>query len=98
MYDIHVLLTDKSLKAAHEKAGLEIVSCRYFLSTGFGLVNTSGLNQSAPSVKIKNQIVKTLGRLSVLGWAMENKIGRFPVVQRFSPFVVCVARKLSVHD
>jgi len=98
VYDIHVLLTDKALQAAHQKAGLEIVSCHYLLSTGFGLVNTSGLNQSAPLVKIKNQIVKTLGRLSVLAWFMENKIGRFPVVRSFSPFVFCVARKPSVHD
>lgn len=93
VYDIHVLLTDETLRIAHEKAGLEIVSCGYFLSTGFGLGNTSGLDQTALTVRVKNQILKCLGRLSVLIWLAEDKIGKFPTTKMFSPYVVCIARK-----
>lgn len=95
VFDTHVLLTDEALQAAHEKVGLEIVSCRYFLSTGFGMINTSGEDQTALPMRIKNQILHSLGRLSVLVWLAESKIGKLPATKLFAPYVVCVARKIQ---
>ncbi len=97
VYDIHVLLTDRALQTAHEIAGLEIISCRYFLSTGFGMVSTSGAEQAALPVKIQRQTIRNLNRLSVLVLLAENKIGRLPTTKAFSPFVVCVARKPEIN-
>lgn len=40
VFDIHVLLDYKSLKSAHEEAGLEIVQGGYLLPANFNMVNT----------------------------------------------------------
>lgn len=98
VFDIHVLLTDDALRAAHEKAGLEIVTCEYFLSTGFGIANTNGENQANLIVRLKNHLLRGLGRLSVLVWLAESKIGKLPATKLFSPYIFCVARKKVAYD
>lgn len=98
VYDIHVLLENDDLQRAHEKAGLTVDFCRYFLSTGFGVANVSGLDQSSTATKIKKHLIKNLERLSVLIWMIENNSFPLPATKIFSPYVVCVARKPQVKE
>lgn len=98
VYDTHVLLDVDSLRAAHEKVGLQVSVSRYFLSTGFSMVNVFGLDQSLLSTKIKKHIIRSLGRLSVLCLAAENKITRMPETKMFSPYMVCVAHKANTYQ
>lgn len=95
VYDIHVLLTIEDLRAAHEKAGLEVISCDYFLSTGFGMTNINGLNAARISTKAKKHLIRTLERFSVLCWALEDKITTLKKTQLLSPFIYCVAEKIN---
>ena len=76
-----------------EKAGMKVGYCEYFLSNGFGMANVNGLDQSRLSTKVKRNLIRNMGRLSVLSWALENKTFRLPNTKLFSPYIVCVAEK-----
>lgn len=93
VYDLHVPLTAEALVSAHEKAGLEILHCGYFLSSGFGIVNASSSAGSRTSSKLKQRFIKALGRMSVITWLVEDWSQKLPATKLFSPQVYCVARK-----
>lgn len=97
VYDIHVVLDREDLEKAHNEVGLNVVNCKYLQSTGFGVLDTTGLDESLTSTKIKNASVKNLSRISLLLTALENKTFRLPKSKLLSPFIGCIATKLEKH-
>lgn len=93
VFDIHVPITAEQLQKAHEKVGLKVMYSRYFLSTGFGIVNTNGLDQKLILTRGKKNLLRGLEGASALFWCIENIFFQFPATRVFSPFVICVAEK-----
>ena len=93
VFDIHVPLSKDALRQAHCRAGLTVEWSDYFLSAGFGIVNTSALDPAKASTKVKKAIAKGLGSLSTATWLLEDISVRLPQTQAFSQFVVCAARR-----
>lgn len=92
VYEMHSRLTASELASAHERAGLDVVECRYFLSTSFGVANLEGLQTGTAAFRAKSAVLRLLKGLSKATWAME-RAGPLPATRLFSPYVVCVARK-----
>lgn len=92
-YDKHVSLSPKTLAAAHEKAGFEVLSSKYVMSNNFYVPNTTGLDQNAISTKVKNAVLQNLGRFSLVTLALGEKIDLKLTSKLFSPYIICVGRK-----
>jgi 2-polyprenyl-3-methyl-5-hydroxy-6-metoxy-1,4-benzoquinol methylase len=91
VYEMHVPLRARDLRAAHEAAGLRVARCHYFLSMGFGVVELSGLDPDAASTRSKWFLLNNLIRLSTLNLMLENRVAPLPTTRLLSPYVVCVA-------
>ncbi|MEO8286214.1 MAG: class I SAM-dependent methyltransferase [Chloroflexota bacterium] len=89
IYDIHVPLDRDALALAHSRAELQVLSCGYFMSANFSVLNFAdwpgGLAQKAA--------VKFASAVSLLIWALELKGVRIKPNKLTSPYVVCVAAK-----
>lgn len=94
VYDIHVLLDKDDLGEAHKKAGLKVKKCDYFLSNGFGILNVNGLPPDSLTTKIKSQLMRSMGRMSVLFWSLEDRTVRMQNTKFLSPYIYCVADKI----
>lgn len=88
VYDSHVPLTCDDLAHAHTVAGLEVKCSEYFLSTGFGILRAK---PSAP--KMTRLLLRAAEASSIGVWALEEQLFHLPAGRRFSPFVVCEARR-----
>lgn len=93
VFDIHVALTPAELQLAHDRAGLSTISCGYFISTNYYVVNSQHRRGSLyyPLLRLMHG---AMGRLSMAVWWLERKFGNLPAVQAFSPYIICVARKV----
>jgi len=95
IFDIHVPLSSESLASAHWNTGLVVQECRYFLSTNFGAMNLDEKNRAGPPVLTKKLLHKSLNAFSLLTWTVEKVIGPLPASRALSPYIVCVARKMT---
>jgi len=93
VYDIHVPLTAEVVREAHEQAGLNIVSCDYFLSTNFGVINLNSIRVYSFEWWIKKVTLAILARISMGIWWSERMLGSWPTSRAFSPYVNCLAIK-----
>lgn len=93
VYDIHVPLTDNDVRRAHEKAGLKVIHCDYFLATNFGILNLNSIRPRSFEWWTKKMITSILTRLSMGVWWLECKVGVLPASRAFSPYVNCLAVK-----
>lgn len=92
-YDKHVSLSSKTLAEAHEKAGFKIIDCQYIFTTNFYVPNTSGLDPNLTSTKIKETVLRNLGRGSLLALALGEKVNFELKSGLISPYILCVAEK-----
>jgi len=92
VYDIHVPLDVASLRAAHEQAGLELISCDYLMSINLGVLNLVGLDPGKISTKLKKIMLLGMMAFSRVVWALERVIGPLPANSYVSPYVAAVAR------
>jgi len=90
VFDTHVRLTENNVAVAHTNAGLSVISCDYFISTDFYVVNVAKRRHS-PLYGALRLIYGILGRLSMAVWMLERVTGEFPVSRLLSPYVICVA-------
>jgi len=89
IYDIHVPLTSKMLRKAHENNALDLKSCNYFMSINLSVVH-SGSFASHPFNPFFRRI---LSGISKIVWSLE-KIGiKLPTNRFTSPYIVAVATK-----
>ncbi|CAN5569070.1 hypothetical protein BH11BAC1_BH11BAC1_06720 [soil metagenome] len=93
VYDTHVPLTKKQIVAAHENAGLEILSAQYYASISM-YINLESINgKKVNLLGLKKLITKSLSVTSLATWKLENLIGDFPPTSFFSPGISVIARK-----
>lgn len=93
VYDIHVPLGVSTLRVAHEACGLNVEFCRYFMSTGFGVLNTDKLPGNRFSSWLKRGLASNLSRFSKGAALLEERGIKFPATHCLSPYVLCVSRK-----
>ncbi|MDE2236099.1 MAG: class I SAM-dependent methyltransferase [Gammaproteobacteria bacterium] len=93
VYRLHVPLSAKQLKTAHEKCGLVVEDCKYFMSTNFGVLNTSRIKQPDLLSRFKTQLAINLSRASRMIGALENRTLHLPAMFFLAPYIVCVCRK-----
>lgn len=84
VYDVHVPLDPAALAAAHEKAGLEVLSCRHVLAINLGVVSAA-----SPSPLVARLTSWT----SKAVWLAESAGLRIPPNGWTSPYVFCLARR-----
>jgi cyclopropane fatty-acyl-phospholipid synthase-like methyltransferase len=77
-----------TLLEAHQKSGLELVSCNYFLSANFGVVNFENQRGNV----IYEWILQSFCWLNRVIWFFENLIPVNPS-RWCSPYINCVAMK-----
>jgi 2-polyprenyl-3-methyl-5-hydroxy-6-metoxy-1,4-benzoquinol methylase len=92
VYDAHVLYDVDDLAAAHERAGLRIENCRYFLSSNFSMLSWCFADR--PKRGLDYFVYVWLTRLSKLIWWFESRLFRLPGTRVFAPYIVCLARKI----
>jgi 2-polyprenyl-3-methyl-5-hydroxy-6-metoxy-1,4-benzoquinol methylase len=92
--DLHVLLDRDALAEAHERAGLQVLFCDYFLFAGFHILGIENLKDV--SVPLYNA-ARLLRRLVSMGvYAVEEKLTLPLRPNRVtSPYIMCTARKLG---
>jgi 2-polyprenyl-3-methyl-5-hydroxy-6-metoxy-1,4-benzoquinol methylase len=94
VYDIHQLIDTLSLATAHERAGLEVLQCDYFMATGFGVNNLADVPEGTISWFLKKVFLGVLSRVSMLVWLLEGMLGEFSAHKFSSPYINCIARKV----
>jgi 2-polyprenyl-3-methyl-5-hydroxy-6-metoxy-1,4-benzoquinol methylase len=92
-YDIHVPINVALMRAAHEKAGLEVVRCNHLMSVNLGVFNIVGLDPAKLSTKLKQFMLGGFIVFSRMVWAIERVAGNLPANSFISPYVVAIARK-----
>jgi len=93
IYDIHVPLDAEAVRKAHTNAGLEVISCDYFLSTNFGVLNLNSIRTHSFEWWVKKLMLALLTRISMGIWMWERAFGSLPTSRFFSPYVNCLAIK-----
>jgi len=93
IYRVHVPLSIDELVKGHEDAGLNVIEANYLLPVGFGVVNYNEPNIGSLRRFSNRAIGFVLARLSWGAWFIDNRIGKLPKSDRFSPFVYCIARR-----
>ncbi|MER3403283.1 MAG: hypothetical protein C4337_08375 [Armatimonadota bacterium] len=92
VYDAHVPYDPKDLDNAHRSAGLQVIECRYFMSSNFGMLSWCFSNK--PKSGWQYQLYVQLTRLSKMIWFFEKRFFAWPSTKLFSPYIVCVAKKI----
>jgi 2-polyprenyl-3-methyl-5-hydroxy-6-metoxy-1,4-benzoquinol methylase len=88
VFDVHVLLDRKALRAAHEEAGLSVLSCDYYMSGDFSVMNLSCWSESRLYGMLR---LIPLG-LSLPLWFMERTGAALRPNRLTSPYLICLAR------
>jgi len=92
--DVHVLLDREALAEAHVRAGLQVLSCDYFLFADFGVLDLTSLKDV--SVPLYNAVSRLASWISKGIWVVEEKLTLPLRPNRLtSPYTVCTARKLG---
>ncbi|MBE9236940.1 class I SAM-dependent methyltransferase [Anabaena aphanizomenioides LEGE 00250] len=92
-YEIHIPLDKKDIFNGHEKAGLNVIQCEYFIPINFGVLNVNSCNKQSFVTLIKQFVLRVLGRLSLLIGLIDEKIVNLPSTFLFSSHIICVAQK-----
>ncbi len=88
VYDVHVPLTKKMLINAHEKSGLSLEQCDYFMSVNLSVVN-SGSFSSHP---LNSYLRHVLSGFSKICWFLEKKGIHLPKNKIFSPYIISITK------
>lgn len=93
-YDMHVILDEPALRAAHQAAGFRILHSSYFLSSNFGVLNQSTIPAGSPG-SFARSLVRGAGMaVSAGSWSLERAFAvDLPAIRTFSPYVHCVAEQ-----
>jgi len=89
VFDIHVVMSREGLAGVHRRAGLEVITCDYFLSVSFGVVNVERWKGEFRYVVV----TRLSSWISKLTWCID---AAFPVVRPnrwTSPYINCLGRK-----
>lgn len=95
VYDIHVPMDKKYLDDANEKAGLELLQSRYFVSVSFAVTLEGIDGKPISSLFIKKIFLKTIRYFSKVIWLLENLFVPLPETKTFSAGIITAARKTN---
>jgi 2-polyprenyl-3-methyl-5-hydroxy-6-metoxy-1,4-benzoquinol methylase len=98
LFDKHVPLSRELLRRAHEKAGLSVLECDYFLSNNFFVVGLPPRLQSSIGEKVKKLLMRCLHYISGAVWMLETSFHTFRPSKMMSPYIVCAARTSPVLE
>jgi 2-polyprenyl-3-methyl-5-hydroxy-6-metoxy-1,4-benzoquinol methylase len=93
VFDIHQMIDADALRRGHERAGLKVDTCEYFMATHFGVCNLNGVEARTVQWFIKKIVLALLIRISKFIWRIEGVFGALPPSKAASPYVVCTATK-----
>ncbi len=90
VYDVHVVLDAEALASAHQRAGFQLVDCRYIVSVNFGVLT---LSKEGPVTgrPLKEAVRFGLMGLSAAGWLVDRRLLALPASRLFSPYIICAA-------
>jgi 2-polyprenyl-3-methyl-5-hydroxy-6-metoxy-1,4-benzoquinol methylase len=91
IYDVHMRLDRRSLRAAHEASGLSVRACRYFIGGGFTTMNMSCRSGSRHYWAF-SRIPTTLAMPFLL---LERLNVRVRPNRLTSPYLICLAQRPS---
>jgi len=94
VYEKHVPLDRDALAAAHCASGLSIVRSEYLMSANLAVINHPNLKPEILKRIVRAFLVLTTGCI----WALERIGVCIPRGRLFSPYVACVATKISQTD
>ena len=90
VYKAHVMYSKQDLENAHRDAGLQILECKYLVSSNFGMLSWCFAHRKRGTLF---WLYKQLTRISKIIWLFESKFGCFKPTPLFSPYILCIARK-----
>ena len=90
VYDSHVLYSKSDLENAHNQAGLQVLQCKYLVSSNFGMLSWCFADRKRGFLY---WIYKQLTRVSKTVWFFESKFGHLKPVSLFAPYILCTAVK-----
>jgi cyclopropane fatty-acyl-phospholipid synthase-like methyltransferase len=91
VYDVHVPLDAKTLRQAHEAAGLDVMRCEYFCFLHLGVVNLNRIRQSFLGLCFS----RGLNAISAATWILERMGIKFPANKLTSPYIICISTKTA---
>lgn len=89
IYNLHIPLTREQFFLAHEKAGLKILSCEYFMFVNNNIITTRKI-RSAFWFKLFRRFLSITSKPF---WLFERMGIQFPSNRWTSPYIIAVARK-----
>lgn len=92
LFNKHVPLNRELLRCAHERAGLLVQECDYFIFNNFFMIGLQPASGSSTGRYLKAFFLRCLHYFSGAIWTLERVFHRFPPIGFTSPYVVCAAR------
>lgn len=92
--DIHVQMSRSDLRTMHERVGLDVMECNYFLFVHFGVCNLNGVDPLSRGYMLKMKLLYWMVRMVIPLWYLEARLPVFRVNRITSPHIVCVAKVL----
>jgi SAM-dependent methyltransferase len=89
IYDVHVPLDRESLRAAHERAGLAVAHCDYFLAADLSAVNLACWSDRW----FYRSLLRLPYAVAQLQWLLDERGVKLPSRRQSSRYVICSARK-----
>jgi len=90
IYDIHVPLDDRALAAAHRRAGMDVLECKYIVCSNFGVLTLSDHGRSF--ARLRHLVKLALMGFSAATWVINRYIVSIPTSRLLSAYIACVAR------
>lgn len=93
VFEQHVPLDRNELASAHDNAGLDVMFSEWFAASNFAVLNLNGLPIGTPEWWVKRIVMGALIASTVGVWALEEAGLTIRPSRRWSPYVVCAARR-----
>lgn len=91
-YQIHKLIDEADLAAAHRSAGFDILTAEYSLSVNFAVCNMQDASRRSVAWPLKKTVLIALRGVSVGVWLFETCFGKLKPIRMFSPYITCFAK------
>jgi 2-polyprenyl-3-methyl-5-hydroxy-6-metoxy-1,4-benzoquinol methylase len=93
VFDVHVPLDADQLRQAVVRAGLDVISCDYFMSVNLAVCNLKGVDRGSLTFTVKRMIMAAANAVTAGAWLIEEAVGRLPASHVASPYINCLARR-----
>lgn len=92
--NMHVLLTNEQIAAAHRAAGLQIVRSGYFMPINLSVLNLWNVPRGTWDYVLRNLALRGLAYAKSAAWYAIESFGLpWPATKQLSPYIVVAARR-----